>query len=109
MKKKKILIGVIALLAAWALIAYVILPRLWKRYEELHPAVGGAPTITHTGSGIPGDPVGRKEDLAFEQQEGGDPTRRHHVRFWRSEKTDKNGEPLWLGAATFDQRVEGSA
>ena len=48
---------------------------------------------------------GRKEDLAFEQAVGSDPTRRHHVRFWRSQEVDKNGEPLWFGAATLDQSV----
>ena len=46
----------------------------------------------------------RKEDLAFEQEVGGDARRRHHVRFWQSTK-QINGRPLWLGAATFDTRV----
>jgi hypothetical protein len=48
---------------------------------------------------------GRKEDLAFEQPVGGDPRRRHHVRFWRSAKVDQQGRPLWIGAATFDTHV----
>jgi len=48
---------------------------------------------------------GRKEDLAFEQAEGGNPGKRNHVRFWRSEKTDPDGRPLWLGAATYDESV----
>ena len=43
---------------------------------------------------------GRKQDLAFEQPYGKDPRRRHHVRFWRSEKLDDYGRPLWFGAAT---------
>lgn len=43
---------------------------------------------------------GRKQDLAFEQPYGKDPRRRHHVRFWRSEKLDDDGRPLWFGAAT---------
>ncbi len=49
---------------------------------------------------------GRKQDLAYEQPLGSSPKQRHHVRFWRSKELDANGEPLWLGAATFDQRVE---
>ncbi len=49
---------------------------------------------------------GRKQDLAFEQPVGRSPKQRHHVRFWRSAEVDENGEPLWLGAATFDTRVE---
>ncbi len=48
---------------------------------------------------------GRKQDLAFEQPVGNDPRRRHHVRFWRSEKVDDDGTPLWFGAATFDTKV----
>jgi hypothetical protein len=48
---------------------------------------------------------GRKQDLAFQQPFGDDPRRRHHVRFWKSEKLDENGRPLWAGAATFDTRV----
>jgi hypothetical protein len=48
---------------------------------------------------------GRKEDLAFEQPVGNDPRQRHHVRFWRSDKLDPDGRPIWVGAAIFDQRV----
>ena len=48
---------------------------------------------------------GHKQDLAFEQPYGKDPRRRHHVRFWRSDKLDENGYPLWAGAATFDTSV----
>lgn len=47
----------------------------------------------------------RKQDLAFEQPVGPDPKKRHHVRFWRSERTDSAGRPLWLGAATYDASV----
>ena len=49
---------------------------------------------------------GRKQNLAFEQPVGRSPKQRHHVRFWRSHEVDEQGEPLWLGAATFDERVE---
>lgn len=48
---------------------------------------------------------GRKEDLAFEQPVGPDPRKRHHVRFWRSDRVDGSGRPLWAGSATFDIRV----
>ena len=48
---------------------------------------------------------GRKEDLAFEQPVGGDPRKRNHVRFWRAENTDPDGRPVWVGSATFDERV----
>ncbi len=48
---------------------------------------------------------GRKEDLAFEQPAGHDPRHRHHVRFWRSEQLDGSGQPVWIGAATYDVGV----
>jgi hypothetical protein len=48
---------------------------------------------------------GRKQDLAFEQPVGRDPRQRHHVRFWRADKVDSLGRPLWVGAATYDTRV----
>jgi hypothetical protein len=51
---------------------------------------------------------GRKEDLAFERPVGGDPRRRHHVRFWelpRAPESPDELRPLWVGAATFDVRV----
>ena len=44
----------------------------------------------------------RRQDYAFEQMAGGDPRRRHHVRFWKSDAVDGHGRPLWVGAATFD-------
>jgi hypothetical protein len=47
---------------------------------------------------------GRKEDLAFEQRVGDNPRKRHHVRFWRTDKTD-DGRPVWVGSATYDERV----
>jgi hypothetical protein len=49
---------------------------------------------------------GRKQDAAFEQPIGNSPNQRHHVRFWRSREMDRQGRPLWVGAATFDERVE---
>lgn len=48
---------------------------------------------------------GRKEDLAFERQLGGDPHQRHHVRFWRAPVTDADGHEAWWGAVTFDRSV----
>jgi hypothetical protein len=49
---------------------------------------------------------GRKQDAAFEQPVGDSPKQRHHVRFWRAHDRDRTGRPLWLGAATYDERVE---
>jgi hypothetical protein len=48
---------------------------------------------------------GRKQDLAFEQPVGDNPRQRHHVRYWRSDKVDPDGRPVWMGAAIYDQKV----
>lgn len=156
----RIVVGLVVAVALWAFIAYIVMPRIWAHEMRLHPALADAPTITHTGAGIPGDalnlsligdeemiiramlaagwhpadpitlrsserialdtlfhrpyenaPVsnlflwGRKEDLAYELPVGDDPKKRHHVRFWKSKEVDASGLPLWMGAATFDERV----
>ncbi|MFZ6687375.1 LssY C-terminal domain-containing protein [Undibacterium sp. SXout11W] len=48
---------------------------------------------------------GCKQDLAFEQAAGGDPSKRHHVRFWQGNTQDDSGRPSWIGAATYDAVV----
>jgi hypothetical protein len=48
---------------------------------------------------------GRREDLAFEKPSGKSPDTRHHVRFWKVKDVGDDGEPVWLGAATFDKGV----
>lgn len=48
---------------------------------------------------------GRKEDFAFEQPAAKSPSKRHHVRFWKSTELDQEGRPLWMGAGTFDKSV----
>lgn len=48
---------VIAFLLTWAVLAYLVVPELWKRYYHRHPGLDGVPTLTATGSGIPGDPL----------------------------------------------------
>jgi hypothetical protein len=47
---------------------------------------------------------GRKEDFAFEQPVGVSPRKRHHVRFWLTAE-DVEGVPVWVGSATYDERV----
>ena len=44
---------------------------------------------------------GRRQELAFERQVGGNPRRRHHVRLWE-QGGGVQGQRLWVGAATFD-------
>jgi hypothetical protein len=147
-------------LLAYLVVAYLVMPAIWKYYERRHPALEDIPGITHTAAGIPGDPLnvtligtktevmrimlaaswhpadpltlrscleiaeatvfkrayddapvsslylfGRKEDLAFEQPVGPDPRKRHHVRFWQTDKGHEDGRPIWIGSAVYDERV----
>jgi hypothetical protein len=48
---------------------------------------------------------GRKEDIAFQQDVNDNPRKRHHVRFWQTDKTYSDGRPIWVGSAVFDERV----
>jgi hypothetical protein len=48
---------VIASLVLYLLLAYVLAPFAWRVRARRHPALDGAPTITHTKDGIPGDPL----------------------------------------------------
>jgi hypothetical protein len=49
----KVLVAAVVL---WLLLAYMILPALWRHYEH-HPALEDAPKTTVTAQGIPGDPL----------------------------------------------------
>jgi hypothetical protein len=42
---------------AYFLVAYLILPRLWKHHETRHAVFDDSPRVTQTGSDIPGDPL----------------------------------------------------
>ncbi|WP_178945619.1 LssY C-terminal domain-containing protein [Kocuria sp. TGY1127_2] len=51
---------------------------------------------------------GRKQDFAYQQEVGGNPSKRHHVRFWKTPKGWKLPGGLevdWLAAATYDHAV----
>ena len=152
------LAGLSLLLPSYALLAYVLLPASWQRFQQRFPR-SEAP-ITYTAEAIPADPLNvavvgsreqviealraagwesadritlrsgwkdarsvlfnrpyptapmsthyflnRPQDLAFEQQIGGSPRRRHHVRFWRVDDPACPSRTLWLGAASFDATV----
>src|SRR5437764_2829777 len=46
----------LAILIAYGLLAYVILPALWTHHEH-QKGLAGLPMVTRTGQGIPGDPI----------------------------------------------------
>ena len=54
---KRVAVLVVALLVVYLVGAYVIMPAAWKRYAKRHPSLDDVPRITHTGAGIPGDPL----------------------------------------------------
>jgi hypothetical protein len=158
--RSHLLKDVAAFAAIYLILAYVVAPVAWRTYVDRHPALDDLPGITHTASGIPGDPLnvavvgserelktimiaakwypadpltlescleiaeatvlkrpyddapvsslfydGRKEDLAFEMPVGPDPRKRHHVRFWKTDRFAGDGRPSWIGSATYDERV----
>src|SRR5215470_16902844 len=45
------------IILVYLLAAYVLIPLAWKRRVRRHPELFDAPRVTHTSSGIPGDPV----------------------------------------------------
>lgn len=149
----------IGFVLAWLILAYFVLPLLWRHYER-HPVMESAPKVARTAQGIPGDPLnvgflgpretlvramirsgwneadpitletslaiarsvlldrpdpdapvsdlylfGRKQDLAFEKPVGRSADRRHHVRFWEAPEYGLDGQPLWIGAVTYDRSV----
>jgi hypothetical protein len=151
---------VLGAVAAYLLIAYVFMPQLGKYEARRHPALYEGDRVTHTGTGMPGDPLnisligsetdlvrsmhaagwlpadpltfkasvrivvdtvlnepdknapvsnlflfGRREDFAFEKSVGNSPRQRHHVRLWKTTKT-QNDRPVWIGSAAFDVGVE---
>ena len=48
---------------------------------------------------------GHKQLYAFEQADGPDPSKRHHVRFWLIPVLDNINRPMWVGAATYDMGI----
>lgn len=56
--RAKVLLAALAgIVLLYLLVAYVLVPWLWKRDIRRHPEWRDAPRVTHTPLGIPGDPV----------------------------------------------------
>ena len=55
--RKRLALFAASALLAYLGVAYVILPLAWKRDARKHPSLEDVPGITHTRSGIPGDPL----------------------------------------------------
>ncbi len=75
LRLRKGLGAVVALLVAYALLAYMVLPSAWTHYEHQH-GLEGRPMVTHTAQDIPGDPlnvglVGSREDVVLAMHAAG--------------------------------------
>src|SRR5215211_1833801 len=53
---KLLLTCILALGAAYLVIAYLVVPALWKHFEN-QPGLSAKPMVTTTPEGIPGDPI----------------------------------------------------
>lgn len=67
-RRRRIWHIVLGVVLVYVLAAYVIVPRLWERYEHRHPWLDQVATITETKDGHPGDPlnvavVGSEQEL----------------------------------------------
>jgi hypothetical protein len=71
-------------------------------------AIVGSVILDRSYKDAPVSPLflaGRREELAFEKQDGTSADRRHHVRLWQVIATGVEGRPVWLGSVTFDKGV----
>lgn len=69
------LLAATAFFAVYLFLAYVVLPGVWRHYEN-QPGLEHSPAVTTTPSGIPGDPlnaglVGSREEVVRAMQAGG--------------------------------------
>jgi hypothetical protein len=55
--KRRAMHFAILLLLAWFLMAYFLIPSLWKGYIHFRPSYDNVPEITFTSDGHPGDPL----------------------------------------------------
>jgi len=54
---RHLVILVYGVLLAYLAVAYIVMPFAWKSYAHHRPSFTDVPNITHTDSGIPGDPL----------------------------------------------------
>ena len=56
-RRRRVISLLASLLLIWLVTAYGVTPVLWKGYARRHPSLEDIPDVTHTGNGIPGDPL----------------------------------------------------
>lgn len=55
--RRRVLRIVLGLIVIWAVVAYLLVPRLWAMYFKVDPFSAAVNRVTVTGDGHPGDPV----------------------------------------------------
>jgi hypothetical protein len=56
-RRKRAVAFVLGGLLIWLVLAYLLVPRLWKVYAHRHPSLDDMPGVTFTADGIPADPI----------------------------------------------------
>jgi len=54
---RNIALAIVALALVYVVVAYLVMPLLWKRYAHRHPGLEDIPGVAYTGAGIPADPL----------------------------------------------------
>lgn len=72
---KSLIKFIVSALAVYLVVAYLVLPTIWKHYEY-QSGLSGQPMVTHTAQGIPGDAlnvglVGTRDDVIRAMHEAG--------------------------------------
>lgn len=89
--------------AGWTMADEITLSSSWK--------IIFASVLKRSYPAAPVSPLylfGRKQDFAYQQEVDGNPSKRHHVRFWKVPEGWKLPGGIqvdWLAAATFDKAV----
>lgn len=89
--------------AGWTMADEITLSSSWKIvfasvFKRSYPAAPVSPLYL----------FGKKQDFAYQQEVDGNPSQRHHVRFWKVPegwKLPGGFQADWLAAATFDKAV----
>jgi len=56
-RRKRVVTYVLVAILIWLVIAYFLVPEIWKRYVHRHPSLEDVPGVTFTADGIPADPI----------------------------------------------------
>lgn len=89
--------------AGWTMADEITISSSWKIifasvFKRSYPAAPVSPLYL----------FGKKQDFAYQQEVDGNPSQRHHVRFWKVPegwKLPGGFQADWLAAATFDKAV----